>query len=88
MEDADTHDQLALKNLKEAVVEKEKEKKEYRNRNSDPKDADSNTKAAFLQDLNKDLYVMTEESLENRLKKYSNYRQKGAVDEHRFLDRG
>jgi len=81
MADAEQHDEDARSRYRKSKIEEKKEVDEVGKRES------PTHSARFIKDLHKGLYNSGEESVEDRLKKYRHYRQKGNVEDHAFLTR-
>jgi hypothetical protein len=78
MADGDKHDKEAFENLLKARKKDKKEQEEYEARTG------KEESATFIRKMNKEVYNNSEETVEDRLKKYQHYRQKGNLDRHDF----
>jgi len=79
---AQKHDAEAIQRMKDARAKDAAELAEIQQRGA----PDSNP-AKFVEEMNKKLYTSGEENIEDRLKKYSHYRQKGNTEHHSFMTR-
>jgi len=80
MSDADQHERDALERLLDARNKDRKEQKQIDERPSSM----SSAQPAFLHSMNRGLYN-GEETVEDRLNKYRNHRQRGNIEQQAFL---
>jgi len=74
MEDGEAHDKEQFEKALQARRVDQKEEQEFLSR------GDPEHKANFINKMNKEVYAGGLESMEDRLKKYQHYRQKGNVE--------
>lgn len=77
--DAEEHEKSAIERVRRQREEEKREAEELRAR-----PVGEEHKAAFLEDMATKVYS-GKETVEDRLKKYAHYRQKGNIEEHGFL---
>jgi len=78
MADGEKHDKDEFENLLKARKKAKQEEDEYKKRTGKEESAD------FIRKMNKEVYSSNLETMEDRLKKYQHYRQKGNIDRHDF----
>jgi len=81
MADGERHDADATARYVQHQAKEKQEEQAYFQR-----EEHAEKKASFISSMNKDVYS-GKESVEDRLKKYSQYRQKGATEDHSFMKR-
>lgn len=82
MNDAQVHEQRATERLKKSMKKDINEQKEFLKQHRD-----NAHNASFIKKMNKNLYMNSNETVEDRIKKYKNSRQRGNTEHHNFLKR-